>query len=133
MAAGNTLPPALKLCETLTRLEDRLELAGHADLLLLLADQTLDGGGQAAGVAGEDQGIAILAGAVVLQGAAGIGDGVVVIVGVNDPVVVTWRTMRGKKSTKLSTQTNGKKMKTLQTTEGCCVLFCDDGLPPLDR
>lgn len=77
------------VCEGLTGLQDGLELAGHADLLLLLADNALDGRGQATGVAGEDQGIAVLAGAIVLQGAAGIGDGIVVIVGVNDPVVIT--------------------------------------------
>ena len=80
-----------------SRLQDWLELAGHADLLLLLADDALDGGGQAAGVPGEDQGVAVLAAAVVLQGAAGVGDGVVVIVSVNDPVVVTWRQERGER------------------------------------
>lgn len=71
-------------------LQDGLELSRHADLVLLLTDDALDGGGQAAGVPGEDEGVAVLAGAVLLQGAAGVGDGVVVVVGVDHPVVVTW-------------------------------------------
>lgn len=71
-------------------LQDGLELSRHADLILFLTDDALDGGGQAAGVPGEDEGVAVLAGAVLLQGAAGVGDGVVVVVGVNHPVVVTW-------------------------------------------
>lgn len=75
---------------THTRLQHGLELAGHADLLLLLADDPLDGWGQATGVTREDQGVAVVAAAIVLQGTAGIGDGVVVVVGVNDPVVVTF-------------------------------------------
>lgn len=74
-----------------TGLQHRLELSGHADFLLFLADHSLDGRGEATGVAGEDQGVAVVAASIVLQGAAGIGDGVVVIVGINDPVVVTWR------------------------------------------
>lgn len=73
-----------------SRLQDGLELSRHADLVLFLTDDALDGGGQAAGVPGEDEGVAVLAGAVLLQGAAGVGDGVVVVVGVDHPVVVTW-------------------------------------------
>ena len=72
-----------------TGLQHRLELSSHADLLLLLADEFLDGGREAAGVTREDQGVAVLAASIVLHAAAGVGDGVVVIVGVNDPVVVT--------------------------------------------
>lgn len=49
----------------------------------------LDGWGQAAGVTGEHQGIAVITGAIIFQCAACIGDGVVVIVCVDDPVVVT--------------------------------------------
>lgn len=71
-------------------LQDGLKLPGHADVLLLLTDDALDGGRQAPGVPGEDQGIAVLAASVVLQGAAGVGDGVVVVVGVDHPVVVAW-------------------------------------------
>lgn len=73
-----------------SRLQHRLELSRHADVLLLLAHNTLDGGWQAAGVPGEDQGIAVLAAAILLQRAAGIGDGVVVVVGVDHPVIVAW-------------------------------------------
>ena len=71
-------------------LQDGLELSGHADVLLLLTDDALDGWWQATGVPGEDEGIAVLAAAVLFQGAAGVGDGVVVIVGVDHPIVVTW-------------------------------------------
>lgn len=71
-----------------SRLQDRLELSGHADVFLLLADDTLDGGRKATGVPGEDKGIPVLTAAVILQGAAGVGDGVVVVVGVDHPVVV---------------------------------------------
>lgn len=71
-------------------LQDGLKLPGHADVLLLLTDNALDGGRQASGIPGEDQGVAVLAASIVLQGAAGVGDGVVVVVGVDHPVVVTW-------------------------------------------
>lgn len=74
-----------------TGLQHRLELSGHADLLLFLADDSLDGGGEAAGVAWEDQGVAVVAASILLQGAAGVRDGVVVVVRVDDPVVVTWK------------------------------------------
>lgn len=70
-------------------MQDRLELSGHADVILLLADDALDGGRKATGVPGEDEGVAVLTAAVIFQGAAGVGDGVVVVVGVNHPVVVT--------------------------------------------
>lgn len=75
--------------EDLTGLQHRLELPRHADLLLLLSDQPLDRRGEAARVAGEDQRVAVLAAPVLPQDAAGVGDGVVVVVGVDDPVVVT--------------------------------------------
>lgn len=68
-----------------------MELTRHADFLLFLAHDSLDRRWEAAGVAGEDQGVAVLATSVLLQAAAGVGDGVVIVVGVNDPVVVTWR------------------------------------------
>lgn len=79
------------------RLQDRLKLSGHADVLLFLTDNALDGGGQATGVPGEDKGVAVLAAAILLQGAAGVGDGVVVVVGVNHPVVVTWFDRKGER------------------------------------
>lgn len=93
------LAPKTPLCLSLlcfffflasSRLQDRLELSGHADVILFLTHNALDGGGQATGVSGEDEGVAVFAAAVFLQGAAGVGDGVVVVVGVNHPVVVTW-------------------------------------------
>ncbi|KAG7223928.1 hypothetical protein INR49_015184 [Caranx melampygus] len=62
-----------------SRLQDRLELSGHADILLFLTHDALNGGGQATGVPGEDEGIAVFAAAIFFQGAAGIGDGVVVV------------------------------------------------------
>lgn len=77
-------------------LQDGLKLSGHADIILFLTDDALDGGRQAPGVPGEDKGVAVLAAAVVLQGAAGVGDGVVVIVGVNHPVVVAWLDREGE-------------------------------------
>lgn len=73
-----------------SRLQHRLELPGHADVILLLTDHALDGGREASGVPGEDEGITVLTAAILLLGAAGVGDGIVVIVGVNHPVVVTW-------------------------------------------
>lgn len=66
-----------------------MKLADHADFLLFLADDPLDGGGEAAGVAGEEQGVSVVAASIVLQGAASVGEGVVLVVCVNDPVVVT--------------------------------------------
>ena len=61
----------------------------HAELLLLLPHEPLDGRGHAAGVTGEDQGVAVITAPVLLQRAAGVGDGVVVVVRVDHPVVVT--------------------------------------------
>lgn len=96
-------PPRLQLAGTLfcsslfflipfdsagSRLQDRLELSSHADVVLLLADDTLDGGRKATGVPGKDKGVAVLTAAVFFQGTAGVGDGVVVVVCVNHPVVV---------------------------------------------
>lgn len=81
-----------------SRLQYRLKLSGHADVFLLLADDTLDGRRQATGVSGKHEGIAIVTAAIVFQGAAGIGDGVVVVVGVNHPVVVTWLDRKGEVS-----------------------------------
>lgn len=98
-------PPRLQLAGTLfcsslfllipfdsagSRLQDRLELSSHADIVLLLADDTLDGGRKATGVPGKDKGVAVLTAAVFFQGTAGVGDGVVVVVCVNHPVVVAW-------------------------------------------
>lgn len=77
-------------------LQHGLELSCHADFLLLLAHNALDGGRQATGVPGEDQGVAVLAAAVLLQRAAGVGDGVVVVVGVDHPVVVAWSGKRAR-------------------------------------
>lgn len=72
-----------------TRLQHGLELTSHADLVLFLAHDALDRGGQATGVAWEYESVAVITCAVVLQGAASVGDSVVVVIGVNDPVVVT--------------------------------------------
>ena len=74
---------------THTRLQHGLKLSGHADLFLLGANAPLDGWWQATGVTGEYQGVSILTASIVLQGTASICDGIVVIVGVNHPVVVT--------------------------------------------
>lgn len=107
-----------------TGLQHRLEISSHADLLLLLADEFLDGGREAAGVTWEDQRVAVLAAPVVLHAAAGVGEGVVVIVGVNDPVVVTWQSQEEEVS--------------LDCVEMICVYVCVcvytwAGSPPLDR
>lgn len=84
-----------------SRLQHGLELSRHAYVFLLLAHNTLDGGRQAAGVPGEDQGVAVLAAAVLLQCAAGVGDGVVVIVGVDHPVVVAWPDRQRERGSKV--------------------------------
>lgn len=104
-------PPRLQLAGTLScsphsvflsfslagsRLQDRLKLSGHADLLLFLTHNALDGGRQATGVPGEDERVAVFAAAIIVQGAAGVGDGVVVVVCVNHPVVVTWLERKGE-------------------------------------
>lgn len=83
-------PASLSDCLASSRLQHRLELAVHANLLLFLTDDALDGGRQASGAPGKDKSVAVLAAAVLFQSAAGVGDGIVVIVGVNHPVVVTW-------------------------------------------
>lgn len=64
------------------------ELPRHADFLLFLAHNALNGRGQATGVTGKHQGIAVITGAIISQCAACIGDSVVVIIRVDDPVVV---------------------------------------------
>lgn len=79
-----------------SRLQDRLKLSSHADFILFLTDHALDGRGQATWVPGEYKGVAILAAAIVLQSAAGVGDGIVVIVGVDHPVVVTLLERKGE-------------------------------------
>lgn len=73
-----------------------MKLPSHADIFLFLTDDALDGGRQATGVSGEDEGVAVLAAAVVLQGAAGVGDGIVVVVCVDHPVVVTCLGRKGE-------------------------------------
>lgn len=76
-------------------MQHRLKLSRHADLILFLTDHALDGGRQATWVPGENKGIAVLATAIIFEGAAGVGDGIVVIVGVDHPVVVAWLERRG--------------------------------------
>lgn len=76
-------------CLLHTSLKHGLELSSHADFLLFLPDDSLDGWREAAGVAREDQCVAILTASVLSQCTTGIGDGVVVVVCVNYPVVVT--------------------------------------------
>jgi len=73
-----------------SRLQHWLELSRHADVFLLLTDDALDAGRQPAGVPGKHDAVAVVAAAIFLQGAAGVGDGVIVVVGVDHPVVVTW-------------------------------------------
>lgn len=91
------------LCLAGSRLQDGLELSSHADVVLFLTDNALNGRRQATGVPGEDKGVAVIAAAIFFQGTAGIGDGVVVIVSVNHPVVVALfgkirESIRGKNS-----------------------------------
>lgn len=77
-------------------MQDRLKLSGHADFILFLTDHALEGGRQATRVPGENKGVAVLAAAIILQSAAGVGDGIVVIVSVDHPVVVTWLERKGE-------------------------------------
>ena len=69
--------------------------AEEADLLFLVCDNLLVLGPQASGVTGEDEGVSVQAGAVQVNLSAGVVDGVVVVVGVNDPVVIVYVEERG--------------------------------------
>lgn len=60
----------------------------QAEFRLLLLDDALVLGPQARWVAREDEGVAVQTRAVVVHMSAGVVDGVVVIVGVDHPVVV---------------------------------------------
>ena len=98
-----------------SRLQDGLKLSSHADILLFLTHDTLDGRRQAPGVPGEDEGVAIFAAAILFQGAAGVGDGVVVVVGVDYPVVVAW--LAGKGDVRMKRNEGGYK----RDVRGICV------------
>lgn len=72
----------------LTCVWDASVFAQEADLLFLLGDNLLVLGPQSLGVTGEDEGITVQAGAVIVDLSAGVVDGVVVVVGVDHPMVV---------------------------------------------
>lgn len=72
----------------LTIVYDTSVFAQQAQVLLFLLDDALVLGPQAGGVAGEDEGVAVEAGAVSVDLSAGVVDGVVIVVGVDHPVVV---------------------------------------------
>lgn len=80
---------------TPTSVSNASVFAEEADLLFLVCDNLLVFGPQAGGVTGEDEGVSVQAGAVQVNLSAGVVDGVVVIVGVNDPVVIVYVEERG--------------------------------------
>ncbi len=47
-------------------------------------------------MSGEDEGITVQAGSILIKLSAGVVDGVVIIVGVNDPVVIICGTVRDR-------------------------------------
>lgn len=77
-------------------MEDASVFAQQADVLFLLGDDALVLRPQALFAAGEDEGVAVYASAVVSHLSAGVVDGVVVIVGVNHPMVVIWVQRQGE-------------------------------------
>ena len=79
---------------------DASVFAQEAEVLFLLGDDLLVLGPQSGGVAREDEGVPVQAGAVIVQLPAGVVDGVVVVVGVNHPVVVVCTQSTQKKENK---------------------------------
>lgn len=69
--------------------------AEEADLLFLVGDNLLVLRPQTGGVTGEDKGVSIQAGAIQVNFSAGVVDGIVVVVSVNDPVVIVFVEERG--------------------------------------
>lgn len=72
----------------LTVVDDQPVLPGQAQLLLPLPHDLLRFGRKAVGVAGKHEGVAVSAGTVEVQEAAGVLHGVRVVVRVDDPVVI---------------------------------------------
>lgn len=70
--------------------------AQEADLLFLLRHNLLVFSPEAIRVSGEYEGITIQAGSILIHLSAGVVDGVVVVVGVNDPVVVICETVTNR-------------------------------------
>jgi len=68
--------------------------AQQAEVLLLLGDGALVLGPQAAGVAGEDEGVSVQAGPVVVNLPARVVDSVVVVIRVDHPVRVNYVAVR---------------------------------------
>lgn len=62
----------------------------ETDLLLLLCHSRLVLSPQTIWMTGEDKGIAIEAGAISVHLSAGIVHGIIVIIGIDDPVVIIW-------------------------------------------
>lgn len=75
----------------LTVVRDQPVLPGQAQLLLPLPHDFLHFRGKAAGVSGEHERVAVSAGAIEVQEAAGVLQGIGLIVRVNDPVVIVCR------------------------------------------
>merc|ERR1719357_1867661 len=88
-----TTPMILRLLSgsvslTETGVCDASVLSQEADLLFLLRDDGLVLGAETGGVAREDEGVSVQTGPVCVTHSARVVDGVVVIVGVDHPVVV---------------------------------------------
>lgn len=64
--------------------------AQKAEVQLLLVDDALVLRPQTGRVTGEYEGVAVQAGAVLVYQSAGVVDGVVIVVGVDDPVLIIW-------------------------------------------
>ena len=73
---------------TVTIVSDQPVLPGQAQLLLPLPHNFLHFWGEAVGVSGKHEGVAVGAGAIEVLEAAGVLHGVGVIVRVDDPVVI---------------------------------------------
>lgn len=80
----------------LTSVCDASVFAQEADLLFLLCHNLLVFRPEAVRVSGEYEGITIQAGSVLVKLSAGVVDGVVVVVGVNDPVVIICGTVTNR-------------------------------------
>ncbi len=70
--------------------------AQEADLLLLLGHILLVFRSQAVRMSGEDEGVTVQAGSILIKHSAGVVDGVVLIISVNDPVVIICGAVRDR-------------------------------------
>ena len=93
----------------LTVVRDQPVLPGQAQLLLPLPHDFLHFRGKAAGVSGKHERVAVSAGAIEVQEAAGVLHGKGLVVRVNDPVVIVCRAeSHGDSVSPSDTQMSGK-------------------------